>query len=76
MSEAKCPFANYPPTRQGALSNKDWWPDNLNLGMLSQHSAKSNPMDADFDYASEFKKLDYFGVKKDIEAIMTDSKSW
>jgi catalase-peroxidase len=69
----KCPFNH---TIGGGTANKDWWPKHLPLDLLHQHSAKSNPMAADFDYASEFKKLDYHALKKDIAALMTDSQDW
>jgi catalase-peroxidase len=57
-------------------SNRDWWPHQLNLRILRQHASKSNPMGEDFNYADEFKKLDYEGLKKDIHALMTDSQDW
>jgi catalase-peroxidase len=60
----------------GAQSNQDWWPKRLNLKILSQHSSKTNPMGADFDYAEEFKKLDYAALKTDLHALMTDSQDW
>ena len=77
-SEAKCPFAamHGARTTAGAQSNSDWWPNRLNLGILHQHSAKSNPMGERFDYAEEFKKLDLAALKKDLHALMTDSKDW
>ena len=77
-SEAKCPFAaaHGARTTAGAQSNRDWWPNRLNLKILSQHSAKSNPMDPQFNYAEEFKKLDLAAVKKDLYALMTDSQDW
>jgi catalase-peroxidase len=56
--------------------NRDWWPNQLNLGILHQHSSKSNPMGEKFNYAEEFKKLDLAAVKKDLIALMTDSKDW
>ncbi|MBB3213195.1 catalase-peroxidase [Herbaspirillum sp. Sphag1AN] len=77
-TEAKCPFSG--GARQqavaGAPSNADWWPNQLNLKMLHQHSALSNPMDAEFDYAKEFKSLDLQAVIKDLQALMTDSQDW
>ena len=57
-------------------SNRDWWPDQLDLGILHQHSSLSNPMDEEFNYAEEFKKLDLEAVKKDLYALMTDSQEW
>jgi catalase-peroxidase len=77
-SEAKCPFATMQGARvrAGAQSNTDWWPDRLNLQILRQHSAKSNPMGEQFDYAEEFKKLDLAALKRDLHALMTDSQDW
>ncbi len=77
-SETKCPFttAHGARTSVGAQSNRDWWPDQLNLRMLHQHSTKSNPMGEDFDYAEEFRKLDYQALKRDLHALMTDSQDW
>jgi len=60
----------------GGTSNRDWWPNQLNLNILHQHSAKSNPMGEDFDYSREFKKLDFKALKKDLYALMTDSQDW
>ena len=60
----------------GGTSNQDWWPNQLNLHILHQHSSKSNPMGEDFNYAEEFKKLDLAAVKKDLYALMTDSQDW
>jgi catalase-peroxidase len=60
----------------GALSNRDWWPNQLNLQMLHQHSPLSNPMGKEFNYAEEFKKLDLNALKKDIESVMTTSQEW
>jgi len=57
-------------------SNRDWWPNQLNLGILHQHSSKSNPMGEDFNYAKEFKKLNLAAVKKDLYALMTSSQDW
>ncbi len=77
-SEAKCPFAAMQGARThaGAQSNSDWWPNRLNLQILHQHSAKSNPMGGQFDYAAEFEKLDLAALKKDLYALMTDSQDW
>jgi len=73
MSDAKCPF---PHTGSGGTSNRDWWPNQLNLSALHQHSSKSNPMGQDFNYVREFKTLDLAAVKKDLRALMTDSQDW
>jgi catalase-peroxidase len=67
----KCPFSG----RQ-RMSNRDWWPNLLDLTVLHQNSSKSNPMGKDFDYAEEFKTLDYKALKKDLLALMTDSQEW
>ena len=72
-SEAKCPFSQ--ATGEGR-TNRDWWPKQLRLDLLHQHSSKSDPMDRDFDYAEEFKTLDLAAVKKDLAELMTDSKDW
>ncbi len=64
------------PTAGRGTSNRDWWPNQLNLHILHQHSSKSNPMGEDFNYAAEFKKLDLATVKKDLYALMTDSQDW
>jgi len=69
--DSKCPVAG-----GGGTSNRDWWPNQLNLGILRQHSEKSDPMGKDFDYAEEFKKLDLEALKKDLYALMTDSQDW
>ena len=72
-TEAKCPFHS---AAGGGTSNKDWWPQQLRLDLLNQHSERSNPLGAGFDYASEFKKLDYQALKRDLAALMTDSQDW
>ena len=64
------------PTAGRGMSNRYWWPNQLNLHILHQHSSKSNPMGEDFNYAEEFKKLDLAAVKKDLYALMTDSQDW
>jgi catalase-peroxidase len=61
---------------RGGLSNRDWWPNQLNLKVLHQHSPLSNPMGEEFNYAEEFKKLDLTAVKKDLQALMTGSQDW
>ncbi len=77
-TEAKCPFSG--GARQqavaGATSNASWWPNQLNLKILNQHSPLSNPMDEAFNYAEEFKTLDLEAVVKDLHALMTDSQDW
>lgn len=77
-SESKCPVLNgaHRHTAAGALSNRDWWPNQLNLQILHQNSPLSNPMGKGFNYAEEFKKLDLGALKKDIEAVMTTSQDW
>ena len=77
-SNGKCPFLNgtLHQTAGGGTTNKDWWPNALNLNILRQHSSLVNPMDPDFDYAEAFKDLDYAGLKKDLNDLMTDSKDW
>jgi catalase-peroxidase len=71
----KMSMAHSTPTSQG-MSNRDWWPNQLNLDILHQHSSKSNPMGEDFKYAEEFKKLDLNEVKKDLRELMTNSQDW
>jgi len=71
-TESKCPFNH----SGGGTSNRDWWPKHLRVDLLHQHSTKSNPMEADFDYAKEFKSLDLAALKKDLAALMTDSQQW
>ena len=71
-SEPNCPFH----AAGSGTSNADWWPNQLRLDILHQHSLKSNPMGQDFDYAEEFKSLDLRAVKKDLAALMTDSQDW
>ncbi len=76
-NEAKCPFSGGANTQLSASTpNEKWWPNQLNLRFLHQHSSLGNPMDADFDYAEEFKTLDLDAVKADIEAVMTTSQDW
>jgi len=72
----KCPVMHGAPTTLAGRSNRDWWPNQLNLRILHQHSAQSNPMGQGFNYAEEFKTLDLQAVKKDLDAVMTDSKEW
>lgn len=76
-NESKCPYSGVlKNTTAGAKGNGDWWPDQLNLEILHQHSSLSNPMGADFNYAEEFKSLDLDAVIKDLHAVMTDSQDW
>jgi catalase-peroxidase len=72
-SEAKCPFHN---GSSAGTTNRDWWPNQLNLNLLHQHSTLSDPMGEEFNYADEFKSLDYQALKKDLAALMTDSQDW
>lgn len=81
-SKAKCPIhfgsnqtSGLTTTNQGN-TNRDWWPNQLDLSILRQNSSLSNPMEEDFNYLKEFESLDYFALKKDIETVMTDSKDW
>ncbi|MDO8250729.1 MAG: catalase/peroxidase HPI [Rhodoferax sp.] len=77
-NETKCPFSGdaRKHTVAGAPSNADWWPNQLNLNILHQHSSKSDPMGKGFNYAEAFKSLDLAAVKKDLHALMTDSQDW
>ncbi len=76
--ESKCPVTGRMGKHisGGGTSNRDWWPNQLNLNILHQHSQKSNPMGEAFNYAEEFKKLDLAALKKDLYALMTDSQDW
>ncbi|RON09821.1 catalase/peroxidase HPI [Pseudomonas brassicacearum] len=73
-TESKCPFNH--AAAGGGPSNRDWWPNQLNLKILHQHSSLSDPMDEGFNYAEAFKKLDFAALKKDLHALMTDSQDW
>jgi catalase-peroxidase len=77
-SESKCPVTGgvHKPTAVGARSNRDWWPEQLNLGILKQNCPLANPMGEDFDYARAFESLDLDAVIKDLHALMTDSQDW
>lgn len=77
-STGKCPVMHGSRTQVAdrGTANQDWWPNQLNLNILHQHSPKSNPMGAEFDYAEEFKTLDYAALKRDLTALMTDSQDW
>ena len=73
-SEAKCPFNR--ALVGEATTNRDWWPKQLRVDLLNQHSSRSNPLDDNFDYATAFKQLDYAALKADLTALMTDSQDW
>ena len=77
-TETKCPFPSSArkPTVAGGRTNADWWPNQLNLKILQQHSERSDPMGKEFNYAEEFKSLDLHAVVKDLHALMTDSQDW
>jgi len=72
-TESRCPFGH---GAGGGTSNRDWWPKQLRVDLLLQHSSRSNPMGEEFDYAREFESLDFQAVKKDLAALMTDSQDW
>ncbi len=78
IKSGKCPVMHGATAQAGtgATTNKDWWPNQLNLSILHQHDRKSNPMDADFNYAAAFSKLDLAEVKRSIEQALTDSQDW
>ena len=78
VAAGKCPVMHgaNPMTSFGGRSNKDWWPNQLNLKILHQHSGLESPMSKAFDYAKEFKKLDYHALKKDLQDLMTQSQDW
>ncbi|MBL6642967.1 MAG: catalase/peroxidase HPI [PS1 clade bacterium] len=78
MDVSKCPVMHGALTRnqETGTSNKDWWPNQLNLGILRQQDTKSNPMGEAFDYREEFKKIDFKALKQDLTALMTDSQEW
>jgi catalase-peroxidase len=74
-NNSKCPVSHN-PVAGGGTSNRDWWPNQINLRILHQNSSLSDPMDEEFNYAKEFKKLDLKAIKKDLTALMTDSQDW
>src|SRR6201996_7318220 len=74
-SESKCPF-HQGASLSGGTTNRDWWPNQLQIELLYQHSSKSDPMGKDFDYKKEFLSLDFAALKKDLAALMTDSQDW
>ena len=77
-SQAKCPFSSeiVKKAAGGGSRNHDWWPNQLNLNVLRQHSSLSNPMDKDFDYKKEFESIDFDALKADIFELMTESQDW
>src|SRR5579864_5702823 len=77
-NESKCPFTGGAriPTSVGAMANRNWWPNQVDLRVLHQHSPSSNPMGEAFNYAKEFMSLDLDAVIKDLHALMTDSQDW
>jgi catalase-peroxidase len=75
-SESKCPVHHIPNAVMGSRSNRDWWPNQLNLSILRQNSPQADPMGQEFDYAEEFKSLDLEAVRQDLYALMTDSQDW
>jgi catalase (peroxidase I) len=72
---AECPIKKV-TVAGGGTRNSDWWPNQLKLNILRQHTAATDPLGKDFDYAAAFKSLDYSGIKKDLHALMTDSQDW
>ncbi len=78
QSISKCPVMHGSATQNSGISttNRDWWPNQLNINILHQNDKRSNPMSTEFDYREEFKKLDYFALKKDLTDLMTDSQDW
>ncbi|MBN1586040.1 MAG: catalase/peroxidase HPI [Candidatus Omnitrophica bacterium] len=74
-TQGKCPVMHGGAT-ESSMSNMDWWPKALNLDILHQHDTKTNPMDADFNYREEVKKLDFEALKKDLHALMTNNQDW
>ena len=77
-TEAKCPFPGHASTPQagGGTQHRDWWPNQLRVDLLNQHSSKSDPLDGTFNYREEFTKLDYEALKNDLRKLMTDSQDW
>ncbi|MBL6624289.1 MAG: catalase/peroxidase HPI [Rhizobiales bacterium] len=80
FDDQKCPVIHgsivSSNSKNSGTTNKDWWPNQLNLGILHQHDKRSNPMDPTFNYREEFKKLDYTALKQDLKKLMTDSQDW
>ena len=78
MDEAKCPVVHGALTRNSGVgtSNREWWPNQLNLNILHQHDKQSSPLDREFNYRKAFSKLDYAALKRDLHALMTESQEW
>ena len=79
QNAGKCPFhhgGGHDQSAGAGTSTKDWWPKQLRVDLLNQHSNRSNPLGEDFDYRKEFSKLDYSALKGDIRTLLTDSQSW
>lgn len=76
MSKGECPVKKVPNVAGAGTRNADWWPNELRVNILRQHDPRQNPLGPDFNYAEEFKKLDYDALKKDLTALMTDSQDW
>ncbi|EUC44876.1 hypothetical protein COCMIDRAFT_37312 [Bipolaris oryzae ATCC 44560] len=76
MSKGECPVKKVPNVAGAGTRNSDWWPNELRVNILRQHDPRQNPFGPDFNYAEEFKKLDYDALKKDLTALMTDSQDW
>ncbi|MED5074149.1 catalase-peroxidase, partial [Anoxybacillus geothermalis] len=77
QNAAQCPFhGSVTNQSSNRTTNKDWWPNQLNLSILHQHDRKTNPHDEEFNYAEEFQKLDYWALKEDLRKLMTESQDW
>ena len=76
IAEKKCPFSRTMNTGGGGMQVRDWWPDNLKLNILRQHTSVTNPMDEDFDYVKAFNSIDYEGLKEDIRKVCRTSQPW
>lgn len=78
VSAGKCPFHHTSPDQSAGAgtNNRDWWPKQLRVDLLNQHSNRSNPLGEDFDYRKEFSKLDYSALKGDLKALLSDSQPW
>ena len=78
LSAGKCPFhqGNSNQTAGGGTSSRDWWPNQLRVELLAQHSNRTNPLGEDFNYRKAFSELDYAALKADLKALLTDSQPW